>query len=51
VSNSQEHETIPMEKARSGETSGHMRVVLVVSTVLAVICLAVVAVSAHWGSL
>jgi hypothetical protein len=37
------HEThIPAEEARSGEKSGRMRIVLVVSTVLAILALGVV---------
>lgn len=36
------HETIPMEEARSAETTGHVRVILAVSFALAVICLGIV---------
>jgi hypothetical protein len=38
-----QHEThIPAEEARSGETSGRMRIVLIVSTALAVLALGLV---------
>jgi hypothetical protein len=36
------HETVPMEKARGAETTGHMRIVLGISFALAVICLGIV---------
>jgi len=36
------HKTVNVERARSAETTGHVRIVLAVSFALAVICLGVV---------
>jgi hypothetical protein len=36
------HETLGVEEARSAETTGHVRIILAVSFALAVICLGVV---------
>ena len=36
------HEVLPEEKARAGRTSGHVRIILSVSTILAIIALGVV---------
>jgi len=42
IRNTEGHQTISMENARSGETSGRVRIILAVSFALAVICLGVV---------
>jgi hypothetical protein len=48
MAESEAPKTISMEKARSGETSGHVRIMLVVSTVMAIVALGIIlAVYAH----
>jgi hypothetical protein len=42
IENTQGHPTIEVEKARSAETTGRVRIILAVSFALAVICLGVV---------
>jgi hypothetical protein len=42
IENTEGHQTIPVEQARSAETTGHVRIILAVSFALAVICLGVV---------
>jgi hypothetical protein len=42
IRNTEGHQTVPMEEARSAETTGHVRIILAVSFALAVICLGVV---------
>lgn len=42
IENTEGHQTIGMEQARSAETTGHVRIILAVSFALAVICLGVV---------
>jgi hypothetical protein len=39
---SEGHEHVPMEEARAGETTGRVRIILVVSSVLAFIALMIV---------
>ena len=39
------HEHVPMERARAGETTGRVRIVLVVSSILAVVALGIVLIS------
>jgi hypothetical protein len=39
------HKHISMEKARSGETTGRMRIVLIASSILAIVALGIVLVS------
>ena len=36
------HNHVPMEKARAGETTGRIRIVLVVSSILAILALGIV---------
>jgi hypothetical protein len=36
------HKHVPMEKARAGETTGRIRIVLVVSSILAIVALGIV---------
>ena len=42
VKHTEGHPTIPVENARSAETTGRVRIILAVSFALAVICLGVV---------
>ncbi len=42
ISNTEGHDTLGVERARSAETTGHVRIILAVSFALAVICLGVV---------
>jgi hypothetical protein len=44
MSQTETHKVVPQQKARAGETSGHIRIVLIVSTILAVIALGIVVV-------
>ena len=43
------HMTVPVEEARSAETTGHVRIILAVSFALAVICLGIVMLSFSSG--
>jgi hypothetical protein len=49
VRNTEGHMTVPVEEARSAETTGHVRIILGVSFALAVICLGVVMLSFAGG--
>ena len=42
IEDTEGHQTVPMEEARSAETTGRVRIILAVSFALAVICLGVV---------
>jgi hypothetical protein len=42
IGDTEGHMTVPVEEARSAETTGHVRIILGVSFALAVICLGVV---------
>ncbi|WP_395020804.1 hypothetical protein [Dongia sp.] len=42
IQNTEGHQTVGIEDARSAETTGHVRIILAVSFALAVICLGVV---------
>jgi hypothetical protein len=42
IENTEGHPTVSMERARSAETTGRVRIILAVSFALAVICLGVV---------
>jgi hypothetical protein len=39
---SEGHEHVPMEEARAGETTGRIRIVLIVSSILAIVVLGIV---------
>ena len=45
IRNTEGHPTVDMERARSAETTGRVRIILAVSFALAVICLGVVMLS------
>jgi hypothetical protein len=45
IQNTEGHQTLGTEKARAGETSGRVRIILAVSFALAVICLGIVMLS------
>ena len=49
IGNTEGHQTVPVEEARSAETTGHVRIILAVSFALAVICLGVVMLSFAGG--
>ena len=42
IEDTEGHDTVNVERARSAETTGHVRIILAVSFALAVICLGVV---------
>ena len=49
IHNTEGHQTVPVQEARSAETTGHVRIILAVSFALAVICLGVVMLSFAGG--
>ena len=49
IGDTEGHMTVPVEEARSAETTGHVRIILAVSFALAVICLGIVMLSFAGG--